>query len=150
MSDGEKVARTIRKIPPGTIVRLGGMTDCFQPAERQYGATYAAIRELNRQGVGYLIVTKSALVAENQYLEIMDRRLAHIQVSVTTTDAAVSRRYEQASLPEQRIRTIEKLQEHGFDVSVRLSPFIPEFIDFARLNAIRCDKMLVEFLRVNT
>lgn len=144
------MARTIRKISPGTIVRLGGMTDCFQPAERRYRATYAAIRELNRQGVGYLIVTKSAQVAEDRYMKIMDKCLAHIQVSVTTTDAAISRRYERANLPEQRIRAIEKLQEHGFDVSVRLSPFIPEFIDFTRLNAIRCDKILVEFLRVNT
>ena len=38
---------------------------------------------------------------------------------------------------------------------MRLSPFIPEFIDkgvldMNKLNAIKCDKILVEFLRVNT
>jgi hypothetical protein len=33
---------------------------------------------------------------------------------------------------------------------VRLSPFIPEFIDFDVLNAIKCDKIIVEFLRINT
>ena len=35
-------------------------------------------------------------------------------------------------------------------MSVRLSPFIPEFVDFDRLAEIKCDKLLVEFLRVNT
>lgn len=39
---------------------------------------------------------------------------------------------------------------HGLDVAVRLSPFIPEFIDFDILNDIRCDKILVEFLRCNS
>ena len=45
--------------------------------------------------------------------------------------------------------SIEKLQRNGFDVALRLSPFIPGFIDFDRLNAVECDKILVEFLRVN-
>lgn len=35
-------------------------------------------------------------------------------------------------------------------MQVRLSPLIPEFVDFDRLNRIECDKILVEFLRVNT
>ena len=43
-----------------------------------------------------------------------------------------------------------KLQAEGFDVQLRLSPFIPEFVDFDKLNAVKCDKMVVEFLRVNT
>ena len=45
----------------------------------------------------------------------------------------------------------------GYDVQLRLSPFIIELIDFNILNSdfnilnsIKCDKILVEFLRVNT
>ena len=38
----------------------------------------------------------------------------------------------------------------GYDVQLRLSPFIPELIDFDILNSIKCDRILVEFLRVNT
>lgn len=30
-----------------------------------------------------------------------------------------------------------------------MSPFIEEYIDFNRLNNVKCDKILVEFLRVN-
>lgn len=58
--------------------------------------------------------------------------------------------YERACVPSLRIKAIEKLQKQGFDISLRLSPFIPQYIDFTRLNGIRCDKILVEFLRVNT
>jgi DNA repair photolyase len=76
--------------------------------------------------------------------------LAHIQITVTTTDDSRSVTYEKASVPSERIAAIEKLQKAGFDVSLRLSPFIPEFIDFDALNSVKCDKILVEFLRVNT
>ena len=42
------------------------------------------------------------------------------------------------------------MNEAGFDVQVRLSPFIPEFVDYKRLAKIKCDKIIVEFLRVNS
>ena len=58
-------------------------------------------------------------------------------------------RYERASPPSARIRAVEKLQQAGFDVSLRLSPFIPQFVDPPLLGTVRCDKVLVEFLRVN-
>ena len=58
--------------------------------------------------------------------------------------------YEKASRISERIAAVEKLQDLGFDVAVRLSPFIPEFIDFDKLNSINCDKIVVEFLRCNS
>lgn len=65
MADIGKVIRTIGKIPSGSIVRLGGMTDCFQPLEYMYHTAYKAIEELNRRKIGYLIVTKSSMVADD-------------------------------------------------------------------------------------
>ena len=96
----QKVHRTIRRnLKPGDIVRLGGMTDCFQPLERTARATYRTIEELNRQRVGYLIVTKSEIVADDEYMELMDKDLAHIQVTVTCTDDHFNREYEKATPP---------------------------------------------------
>lgn len=147
-----RIRHTIRtKLKPGEIVRLGGMTDCFQPLEKENRITLQTIKALNEMGVGYLIVTKSDLVAEPEYLEAIDRNLAHIQVSITSTDPKISRRMEPgAPVPARRIAAAEKLQGEGFDVQVRLSPFIPEFIDLDVINSIKCDKVLVEFLRVNS
>lgn len=151
VADIEKIRKQVEKIEPGTIIRLGGMTDCFQAIERELRVTYETIKALNERGVGYLIVTKSDMVAEDDYIAIMDRRLAHIQITVTCTNDDVYRRlnYEKAPLPSKRIAAIEKLQAAGFDVQLRLSPFIPELIDYDTLNAIKCDKILVEFLRMN-
>jgi len=141
VADIRKVERRIEKIPPGTIIRLGGMTDCFQPLEEKAQVTREAIKLLNKHGIGYLIVTKSDLICE--YMNILDRDLAHIQVSTTWIPA------EKAVCTERRIKAIETLKEAGFDTAVRLSPYVPQFVDFDRLNSIRCNKIIVEFLRVN-
>ena len=147
----QKIKRKLLKFKEsGKVIRLGGMTDCFQPAERSYKVTYNTIKALNELGIEYLIVTKSDLVASDEYTSIMDKKLAHIQISVTTTDDELSKTYEKATLPSRRIAAIEKLQALGFDVQLRLSPFIPQYIDFDILNNVKCDKILVEFLRVNT
>ena len=53
-------------------------------------------------------------------------------------------------VPSRRIAAIEKLQSLGYDVALRLSPFIPEYVDLDVLNSVKCDKIQVEFLRVNT
>ena len=154
VADIEKVKRKINKLNKDEIkaIRLGGMTDCFQPLEKEVRNTYNTIIELNKNKIPYLIVTKSHIVADDEYLEIIDKDLAHIQITLTCTDDELYKKlnYEKASYPSERIRAIEKLQYNGFDIQVRLSPFIPEFVDINRLNNIKCDKILVEFLRVNT
>ena len=126
------------------------MTDCFQAFENAYGVTYKTIQLLNERRIHYLIVTKSDMVASDKYLQILDKELAHIQISITSTDDKTASEYEKAPSSSRRIAAIERLQELGYDVSLRLSPFIFEFIDFDVLNNIKCDKVLVEFLRVNT
>ena len=137
----EKIEQKLENIQPGTILRLGGMTDCFQPMEEKLRVTEGTIMLLNKYGIGYLIVTKSDLVCD--YMSILDKDLAHIQISTTWLPC------EKAVGTERRIRAIEKLQKAGFDVAVRLSPYVPQFVDFERLNSIQCDKIIVEFLRVN-
>ena len=137
----ERIESKIKRIPKGTIIRLGGMTDCFQPIENDLQVTKRTIELLNQYGIGYLIVTKSDLVCD--YMDVIDKRLAHIQVSTTWAPC------EKAVNTERRIRAIETLHAEGFDVAVRLSPFIPQFVDYARLNSIQCNKIIIEFLRVN-
>lgn len=126
------------------------MTDCFQPIERELGVTLEAIRAMNERGIGYLIVTKSDLVAEPEYLEALDPGLAHVQVSITSTDDDVLSRNENAPSFDRRRRAVETLQENGIDVALRLSPYVPEWVDVSKLNEVECDKVLVEFLRCNS
>ena len=145
-----KIENKVKTLKKGSVLRLGGMTDCFQPCEKQYGVTYETIKLLNKYGIHYLIVTKSDLVADDKYIDVMDKTLAHIQVTVTSTDDWLAATYEKATPPSLRIAAIEKLEALGFDVQIRLSPFMPEYLDFDIINKIKCHKALVEFLRINT
>lgn len=133
------------------VLRLGGMTDCFQPLELKYRATYQTIRLLNKYRIEYLIVTKSHLVANDEYMKIYDKDLAHFQITTTCLDDELYKKldYEKASVPSKRIEAIKKLQDNGFDVAIRLSPLIEEYIDFDKLNNLGIEKAIVEFLRVN-
>lgn len=149
VADLHKIENKIKKLPKGAILRLGGMTDCFQPYELEVRNTYNTIKMLNKYRIGYLIVTKSHIVANDEYINILDKKLAHIQVTVTTLDDNKSLEYEKASVPSKRIEAIKKLQNEGFDVAIRLSPIIPEFMDFDKLNSLGINKCVVEFLRVS-
>lgn len=144
-----EIKNIISKLPKNIVVKLGGMSDCFMPLEATKKVTYETIKILNYYKMHYLIVTKSNLVADNRYVKIYDKDLAHFQISITSTSPEISKAMEKAPIPSERIKAVEKLAALGFDVSVRLSPFIPEYIDLDIINAIKCDKILIEFLKVN-
>lgn len=151
VADIDKIRATIAKMPTGLPpVRLGGMTDCFQPIEATLKVTYDTIKALNDKRQPYLIVTKSDMVARPEYLGILDPSLAHIQITVTTTDDKLCATYERATRPSKRIKAIETLYANGFDVALRLSPYIPPYVDTQAINAVKCEKVIVEFLRVNS
>ena len=153
VADIDKIKKKISRLPSDMpAIRLGGMTDCFQPLELQHRVTYETIKALNKKKQPYLIVTKSDIVAYDEYLDILDKELAHIQITMTCFDDDLYHRqdYEKAVPPSRRKWAVERLYERGFDVAVRLSPFIPEFVDYKKLADINCDKIIVEFLRVNS
>jgi len=130
-------------------VKLGCMTDCFQPLENLERITYETIKILNRYKINYLIVTKSNMVSGNEYVNIYNKKLAHFQITITTTNDKELIKHEKSPVASKRIMAIEKLYLMGFDVSIRLSPFIEQHIDFEILNNINCNKILIEFLKVN-
>lgn len=138
--------RIMDRMRPGDIVRLGGMTDPFQPMEQKYRLTEWAIGELNKRRIGYLIVTKSALVTGCRNLH---PQLAHIQISYTHTEGMVPEDYEHASPPADRLKAAETLFKRGYDTQLRLSPLVPEYVDMARVLKSPVNKVLVEFLRIN-
>lgn len=140
-----EIRESIYKLKLTDIVRIGGMTDCFQPLEKEKLLTYNTIKLLNNHKINYLIVTKSDLVSDSRYLELYNE-FSHFQITITSTSP---NKYEKAPSPARRIKAIEKLQSLGFDVSIRLSPFIPKNIDLKIINRIKCKKILIEFLKVN-
>lgn len=148
VAPADYIVKKLKKVRPGTVLRLGGMTDCFMPYEKQYRATYQTIKALNARKIEYLIVTKSDLVADPLYMNIYDPELAHFQITVTSTSDKPNVLKEQATPPSLRLRAAETLSKAGFDVSLRVSPYIPKLVETERINETGL-KTLVEFLRVN-
>lgn len=152
----EQIRKTLtKKKDEINIVRMGGMTDCFQPIERELHITRDTVKILNELRIPYLILTKYADVASDEMLSIYDKQLAHFQITITCTDDEFCSTYEGASAPSERIAAVERLAAAGFDVQIRLSPFVVDFVDNGKLDLhklvhdTKCNKILVEFLRIN-
>lgn len=148
VADKDKILKALDKIDKGTILRLGGMTDPFQPLERDYGLNKWLIQELNSRGIGYLIVTKGDYL-DSYVGDVLDKKLAHIQVSITSTDDnRVLEKY--APLPSKRMECADNLFNMGLDVQLRLSPFIQGYIEPDKIMDRDTDRLVIEFLRVNS
>ena len=145
-TDKRTAVRIMDRLRPGDVIRLGGMTDPFQPMESRYRLTEWAIGELNKRRIEYLIVTKSASVADCPNLH---PQLAHVQISYTHTEGMAPDGYERASPPADRLRAAEDLHRRGIDTQIRLSPLVPEYIDLNKVIDSPVPKVLVEFLRIN-
>ncbi len=116
----------------GELIAMSGVTDCYQPAEREFRLTRGCLEVMleARQPVG--IVTKNALVTRDLDLlaPLASENLAHVYVSVTTLDANLARTMEpRTATPEARLRAIRELSAAGVPVGVMVAPIIPGIND---------------------
>lgn len=114
------------------VVMLSGVTDCYQPVERERKITRACLEVAVecRQPIG--IVTKNALVARDIDLlaELARHRAVSVAISLTTLDAELARRMEpRTSSPAARLRTIHEFAEAGIPVHAMLAPLVPGLND---------------------
>jgi len=109
-------------------VRLGGLTDCFQPLEAEFKITKDTLKILKEKEYPYFIVTKSSLPAENEYLDVLDKDLCQLQFTVPSLDEDLIKEMEPgASKVKDRIEAIETVSDNGFKVVGRISPIFPNF-----------------------
>lgn len=116
----------------GEIIVLSGVTDCYQPIERQYRLTRGCLEVMLAARQAFGIVTKNALVVRDLDLlqQAAAKNLVQVNVSVTTLDADLARAMEpRTSLPEQRLAAIRQLSSAGVPVRVLVAPIIPGLND---------------------
>lgn len=111
---------------------FSGVTDCYQPAEREFRLTRQCLEVAVecRQPIG--IVTKNALVVRDLELlqQLAKDRLVHVFLSITTLDPELARAMEpRTSIPTARLRAVKMLAEAGVPVGVMASPIIPGLND---------------------
>ena len=125
--------RELRRIDGSKGIAIGTATDPYQPAERRYGRTRAALEVFaERSGNAISITTKSDLVRRDIPLlkKIAKRNAISVNMTITTLDPALARLLEpRAPRPELRLRAVAALAEAEIDVGVFPNPIMPLITD---------------------
>ena len=111
---------------------LSGVTDCYQPAERDFRLTRGCLEVAVevRQPLG--LITKNALILRDLDLlrDLAADNLVHVTLSITSLDAALARVLEpRTSTPTARLHAVTALAEAGVPVRVFVAPVIPGLTD---------------------
>lgn len=111
-------------------LRIGSGSDGLMYIDRKYRVTYELLKLLKYYNYPYIIVTRSDLVAHDDYLEVMDPNLASIQLSIPSMNDDLIKKIEPGA-PDatRRLKSIQKLTRSGFWTTVRLNPLFPMHAD---------------------
>lgn len=113
-------------------IAFSGVTDCYQPAEREFLLTRKCLEVVADFQQPVSIVTKNALVVRDlDLLKILAaNQLVHVYLSLTTLDQELAREMEpRTSTPTARLRAISELAQAGIPVGVMTAPIIPGLND---------------------
>lgn len=109
------------------LIAFSGITDCYQPAEREFQLTRQCLEVASEANQPVGIVTKNALVVRDlDILQSMAQRsLVNVSLSITTLDPELAREMEpRTSIPAARLRAIRELSAVGVPTKVMVSPII--------------------------
>ena len=110
------------------MVMFSGVTDCYQPAERQFKLTRACLEVAREARQPIAVITKNTLVTRDLDIltEMAASRLVGVALSLTTLDARLARTMEpRTSSPEARLRAIRELSAAGVSTRVMVARVIP-------------------------
>jgi DNA repair photolyase len=114
------------------VLAMSGVTDCYQPAERQFRITRSCLEVLAEFRNPVSIITKNFLVTRDVDLlkELAAFDAVHVTISITTLNADLAAKMEpRASSPTHRLRAIELLAKARIPVCVNIAPIIPGLND---------------------
>jgi len=140
------------------IVGIGGVTDCYQPAEKIYKNTQQILEVLLKHQFPVHICTKSDLVLRDLDLLQAIARLTWASVSVTilTVDKERAKFLDyRAPSPQRRLKVIQTIKEKAPQVqtgvlAIPVIPFLTEDTDqlenlFQKVKAAGADYLLFGF-----
>lgn len=115
-----------KKIP----IRIGSFSDPFLSFEKNLKVTRQIIKMLEHYNYPYLFVTRSSLVADDDYIKLMNPKNCAVQLSIPTLNESLTKALEPgASTAKNRLETLKKLTNFGFKVVVRINPLFPTHSD---------------------
>jgi DNA repair photolyase len=122
------------------VVAMSGVTDPYQPVEKDLGITRSCLEVLAqfRNPVG--LITKNVGILRD--LDLLREMAAwhgvRVAISLTTLDPVLARRMEpRTASPRQRLEVVQALREAGVPVAVMQAPVIPGLTDTEMPELIR-------------
>jgi DNA repair photolyase len=118
----------------GEQITISGVTDCYQPAERDLKITRSLLEVMLEARQPLSIITKNALVLRDLDLlaPLAARNLVQVNISLCSLDAELLRTMEpRTSSPAARLRAMRELTAAGVPTRVMCAPVIPGLTDEA-------------------
>lgn len=104
----------------------GGMSDPFQPAEREHKLSLECLKVFAETQYPFVVSTKGKLICEGEYFELIKACNCVIQISLVCPEYDA---LEPGAPPfTERLEMIRKLAQHK-RVNVRVQPYMPEAHD---------------------
>jgi DNA repair photolyase len=129
-TDALRIARQGPRAP--VIGVCGGVSDGYQPAERQYQVTRRILQTLLDFEMPVFVLTKSALVLRDLDLlkEIHERAFANVVFTITLHDEETKKVFEpNSSATSERFDALKAIRKAGLFGGVMATPIIPAIGD---------------------
>jgi DNA repair photolyase len=98
--------------------------------DKKIGVTKELLKILKHYKYPYIIFTRSDLLAQDEYLNLIDPSLAGIQYSISSTNDAMNKLIEPgAPSAARRLNALSKINKCGFWTTVRINPLFPIYPD---------------------
>jgi len=141
-----------KRVKPGFIGIIGGVSDAYQPIEADYKITRQVLEILEEKKYPVMILTKSTLIERDIDLlkQINKKTNALIGMSFSSVDDEISRIFEPGvELPSRRLQTLAKLKKAGIKCGIFLMPVIPFITDnWEKMNEVfrQATKLNLDFI----
>jgi DNA repair photolyase len=114
------------------VIAISGVTDCYQPSEKQFRLTRRCLEVLAEFKNPVSIITKNRLVTRD--IDILQKlaadSLVTVNLSVTSLKLDVQQSLEpRTSTPKARLEAIRTLTSAGIPTCVMVAPVIPGLTD---------------------
>ena len=115
-----------RRVP----IRIGSMSDSFMLLDKKYKVTQEVLKLLNYYKYPFVVFTRSDLISQDEYLNLLDPNLCSVQMSIASTNDKMNKLIEPgAPNSKRRLASLKKLSNAGIWTTVRLNPFFPIYPD---------------------
>ncbi len=111
-------------------LRIGSMSDSFMWIDQKYKITQELLKILKYYNYPYIIFTRSDLVANDDYIKLLDPKLGAVQFSMSSINDEMIKKIEPgAPSAKRRLKALKKLSEGGIWTTVRINPLFPIYPD---------------------